>query len=124
MAAKAFSILSQVPCITSSINAVTVEVGLALSGLLLEFCDFLMPTSPVFRFSPLNQELCPRHTRTCRASLHTLATVFDHLRIGGIYYASQTGPPFKGQSFYGPFHNARHDRFGFYRGGAGKGRKR
>src|SRR5215472_8140647 len=62
MAAKAFSILSQVPCITSSINAVTVEVGLALSGLLLEFCDFLMPTSPVFRFSPLNQELCPRHT--------------------------------------------------------------
>jgi len=56
MAAKAFSILSQVPCITSSINAVTVEVGLALSGLLLEFCDFLMPTSPVF---PLESGVVP-----------------------------------------------------------------
>jgi len=59
MAAKAFSILSQVPCITSSINAVTVEVGLALSGLLLEFCDFLMPTSPVFRFSPFESGVVP-----------------------------------------------------------------
>src|SRR5215469_13485086 len=71
----------------------------------------LAQTFPISRRLRLLEAVVPQGgTRTCRASPQVFATVLDHLRSGGIYYARQTGPPFKGQSLYHPFRSARHAR--------------